>query len=201
MYNAIRGDNMIISLIGKSGSGKGLVADLLVKSGPNIIHCDIDCIGHEVTNISEVQKQLVTEFGSQILEEGKINRKELGKIVFKSPEKMEKLTDITWSSMERKIDTYMEENKESTIILDWQLLPKTKYFITSNIRILVDAPIELRKERTMKRDKITAQKFFEREEAALPISKEQVDYVIENIDIEKTKEKVKRIYEKNIISR
>ena len=101
----------------------------------------------------------------------------------------------------QEIDRIIEENKNRIILLDWLLLPKTKFFFQSDFRILVKAPLDIRMERSTKRDNITKQKFLERELSAPNIDESQFEYIIENIDLEQTQERVKNIYDKSIIHR
>ena len=56
-----------------------------------------------------------------------VSRKRLGSIVFSSPQEMDKLTNATWPFMENLIDKVIRENSDKIVVLDWQLLPKTKY--------------------------------------------------------------------------
>ena len=41
---------------------------------------------------------------------------------------MNRLEEITWSFMEQEIDTIINNNKDKIILLDWLLLPRTKFF-------------------------------------------------------------------------
>lgn len=190
---------MLISIVGKSGAGKSTITNKLVKLNPRIKYLDIDKIGHYVNDLPAVQRKLITAFGTEIITDGKVNRKVLGSIVFNNPNAMQELTNITWPAMEEIIDRYLAENKETPIILDWLLLPKTKYLKESNLKILITAPLSIRKERIMKRDNLTAEKFLEREQASIDFNPDDFDYVIENIgNIER---EVRKIYEKSIISR
>ena len=66
---------------------------------------------------------------------------------------------------------------------------------------LVTAPLQIRMKRAMERDSITEEKFLERENAFLLVNESDFDYVILNLDKEKTKEEVYQIYEKSIIHR
>ncbi len=192
---------MLISIVGKSGSGKSYISSLLKSYSDKIIFIDIDKIAHKVLTMSDVIKNLVLSFGNEIIEDGVVNRKNLGKIVFNSKDKMKILESITWSSMEKMIDEIITKNLNKIIILDYLLLPKTKYFNQSDIRILVDAPYEVRMNRVLKRDNITKEKFEEREKSSINFNSSNFNYVINNIDIEKTKVKVRDIYDKSIISR
>ena len=190
---------MLICLVGKSGSGKSTVANLLCMHSKDILHVDIDTISHQIVNQKEVSAKLVDTFGNSILKDNQINRKELGRIVFNSTECMQKLEDITWPAMESEIDKIITDHRNRIVLLDWQLLPKTKYFKTCNMKILVTAPLDIRMKRAMLRDGITEEKFQEREHASLSFDEEDFDYIVYNDDREKLDEEVLKIYEKSII--
>lgn len=70
------------------------------------------------------------------------------------------------------------------------MLPKTKYFDNCDLRILVDTPYEIRKERVLKRDNITEEQFKLRDNSSIEYDKNKFEYVFENNDIKKTKKKV-----------
>ena len=167
---------MLIGLCGKSGSGKSTISNYL-KEEIGAIHCDIDKIGHYVLTLPNVQRNLIDSFGIEIYENDKINRKKLGKIVFNSIDKMKLLEQITWKYMEIEIDKIINENKDKIIILDWQLLPKTKYLNLCDLNILIDIPYEIRKQRIFKRDNINEEKIEEREKASITYNKNDFDYV------------------------
>lgn len=192
---------MLISLVGLSGSGKGFIAKMLTEYSNKIVHLDIDRIGHKSHQDEQVKQSLVETFGPEILKDNEINRRALASIVFSSPDQMHKLEDITWSFMEKEIDEFIETHPNQIIILDWLLLPKTKYFKASDLRILITASQETRLNRVISRDGITAEKFFERESAAPPLNEDEFDHIIINEDITKTKEEVSLIYDKSIIHR
>lgn len=181
---------MIIGICGKSGSGKTTIANELVSIyGNKAIHLDIDKIGHKVLTIDEVQYELIKEFGYEVVKSHKVDRKKLGELVFNSREKMDNLTEITWKHMEKEIDEFLSKNKEKIIILDWILLPVTKYLKQCDIKILLDTPYEIRKERTIKRDGITSEAFDLREKASLTYNKNHFDYIIKD----NHKENIKRL--------
>lgn len=73
------------------------------------------------------------------------------------------------------------------------LLPKTKYFSMSNIKILLDIPYEIRKERVLNRDNITESKFQLRDSASIKYNQEDFDYVFNKNDKENIKRLVKII--------
>lgn len=192
---------MIISIVGLSGSGKSLIAKTLEQYNKRIMHIDIDKIGHNSHEDPIVKKNLISSFGKDIITNEKIDRKKLANIVFNSKKAMKILEDITWNYMEKEIDTIIASNKDKIILLDWLLLPKTKFFIQSDFRILVTAPLDVRMQRAIARDNITKEKFLEREQSAPNIDETQFEYIINNINLTETQERVKSLYDKSIIHR
>lgn len=185
---------MIIGICGKSGCGKSTLAnEFIYEFGDNCIHVDIDKIGHDVYKYNEVLDEMIKHFGSEVIVNGIVDRKVLGNIVFNSKEKMDKLTDITWKFMEREIDNIILDNKDKIIILDWALLPKTKFFDMCDKKILLDIPYEIRKERAMMRDNISSDKFGLRERNSLNYDDNLFDYVIKNNDKCEVKRMVRKI--------
>ncbi len=184
---------MIIGICGKSGSGKSTLAKQIMELNSNSIHLDIDKIGHKVLLIPEVIDELTKAFGKSIIENNLVNRKKLGDIVFNSRLKMNKLTDITWKYMQIEIDNILKDNKEKIVILDWLLLPNTKYFKMCDIKILLDIPYNIRMNRAILRDKITEEAFNLREKASINYDETAFDYVLKENDLEFGKRLVKKI--------
>ena len=196
---------MIISIVGKSGSGKSTIARTLSSLDERMLHVDIDKISHQVLTFKEVQDALQNTFGTDVVMDGEVQRKVLGQIVFTTPEQMQKLTDITWHHMEKSIDSIIENNPNKIILLDYLLLPKTKYFDQSDLRIWVEAPFEDRLNRVIKRsikeEPITPKYFQKRDYAGIEYEEGKYDIVINNINKENTQNEVKKIYEKSILRR
>jgi dephospho-CoA kinase len=192
---------MIIGITGKSGSGKTTIASLIKKLDNRFKVIHIDEIGHDVVTYPDVKEQMIQAFGYTIInEQGQIDRKKVGDLVFNNRHEMAKLADITWHYMEQVIDEEIRNN--DFVILDWILLPSTKYLEKCDIKILVDVSYEIRKEKAMTRDNITEEKFKERENASIEYDEKMFDYIIENdFNIESSEKKVSDVYVKSIISR
>lgn len=196
-YNIIQVDgrkSMIIGICGKSGCGKSTLANQIIELTDNkSIHLDIDKVGHRVLLLPEVQEELVSSFGESVVRENSVDRKKLGEIVFDSRNEMNKLSDITWKYMQIEINNFLNLHKDKIIILDWLLLSISKYFDMCDIKILLDIPYEIRKQRAMKRDNISEEAFDLREKASIEFDESAFDYVIKANDKEIVKRLVKSL--------
>lgn len=185
---------MIIGVCGKSGCGKSTLANQIIELTNNkAIHLDIDKVGHSVLLLPEVKQELIKIFGESVIKENMVDRKKLGEIVFDSRNEMSKLSDITWKYMQIEIDNFLNNHKNKIIILDWLLLSISKYFDMCDIKILLDIPYEVRKQRAMKRDNITEEAFDLREKASIEFDENAFDYVVKANDKEIVKRLVKSL--------
>lgn len=184
---------MIIGITGRSGSGKSYLSDILAEK-LDMIHIDIDKISHEVLTFDESKKFLLSEFGSEIFENGVVNRKLLGKIVFASPEKLEKLNRFCQIEMEEKIDEIISSAKKP-LILDYALLFGLRQFESCDVKILLKADFDVRYSRVKTRENITREYFLSRDNSLSDsdfddskfdfvfnhISESEIDSLIQNL--------------------
>ena len=183
---------MIIGICGKSGGGNSTLANQIIELANNkAVHLDIDKVGHRVLSLSVVKEELINSFGKSIIKDNEVDRKKLGKIVFSSKNEMDKLSDITWKYMQIEIDNFLDVNKDKIIILDWILLSISKYFDMCDIKILLDIPYIIRKQRAIIRDNISEEAFDLREQSSIEFDECAFDYVIKENDKEIVKKLVK----------
>lgn len=87
---------MVIGLTGKFCTGKNRVGSILQRLGWDVI--DVDLIGHKV--LDDQHQQLVTHFGSSILDEqGRVDRKVLASLVFSDQARLALLESIIHPKM------------------------------------------------------------------------------------------------------
>lgn len=95
----------IVGITGEIGSGKSYIGsklcELCNERGINSHNIELDDIGHQITNelsekrYSAVRQEIVNGFGNEVRnDDGSINRKKLGEIVFNNNEELEKLNMI-----------------------------------------------------------------------------------------------------------
>ncbi|MBQ9519531.1 MAG: dephospho-CoA kinase [Firmicutes bacterium] len=161
----------IIGLAGNSGSGKGEVSKILESLGCFIIDCDK--IAHE--NMAKggcAYSDIVNAFGEDILaENGEIDRKILGGIVFNDKEKLALLNQIAHGHIKKRLEEIIAQNADKEyIVIDAPLLREAGLMPLTDRAWLVDADKEVRLERVMRRDGITREKALERFNNQMPSS-------------------------------
>ena len=169
----------VIGITGKSGSGKTTLASLLAQK-LNCRHIDVDKIAYEALYKPEVLNILQERFGSEIVDEnGNLDRIKMGDIVFTQRDIMKELTNLTLNYMQQQLDSVISQDDE-TIVIEWVLLPYTKYWKLCNSKILISSDDEERKSRVISRDNISAKSFDKRDFASVNYSEIQFDYIFEN---------------------
>lgn len=147
----------LVGLTGKTGAGKSTVSALLKEKGAYIIDGDIVARKVLVDNVCLLNK-LSEEFGEGVLNpDGTLNRRALAKVAFSSPEKTEKLNSI----MHPVINDFIFDEAQKAflsydvVIVDAAAIIESGFTEKSDYLIVVHAPIEIRKERIIKRDGLT----------------------------------------------
>ena len=90
---------MIIGITGGIGSGKSTVVSFFKKWGAQVIN--VDKLGWSV--LEEKQQEIKKAFGRQIFNGVKVNRRELGRIVFADPTKKRMLDSIIHPSLIKEL--------------------------------------------------------------------------------------------------
>lgn len=173
----------LIGLTGRTGSGKSLVREFFEEKGYKTI--DADLLARKAIESSIVKKNIIGEFGADLLENGGINRKKLAERAFKNNDSVKKLNSIIHPEI---IVIFLEELEklinagESKILFDAPQLFEAKLDKICDIIIAVTADDRLRIERIVKRDKISEKTAEKRLKIQYPDTffKENSDYYIEN---------------------
>lgn len=178
----------IIGLTGGIGSGKSTVAKYIAEKGIPVYIADDEA--KKIMNDENVIEEIVSVFGNQVLnEDGKIDRKKLASIVFKTKSKLKKLNTIIHPKVKQHFSNWLlKYSDKKFIIKEVAILFETKGNLQCDKVILVTAPLNIRIERTMKRDGVAKEAILERINNQMP-EEEKVklaDYVVENIDLQHT---------------
>lgn len=148
----------VVGLTGPTGSGKSVVSRLW--QGCQFAVIDADAVARVIVEPGEpALAALVEEFTNDILnEDGRLNRRQLAKRAFATPEDTEKLNAITHPYILDHIHRLLmrcEQRQEQVAVIDAPLLFETGLDRVCDATVAVVAPAEVRQERIRKRDDLT----------------------------------------------
>jgi dephospho-CoA kinase len=191
-----------VGLTGGYATGKSFVAAEFERLGCRVIYADK--LGHEVLLRSgEAYLPVQKLFGSKILSDnGDIDRKALGEVVFQNPELLQKLTAIIHPAVYRLEQTLVEQyaatDPRAIIFTEAAILIETGRYKTFDRLVVTYCSEETQIARGMKRDHVTRKEVLDRLARQMPAAEKQRygDYVV-NTDRQKdeTAAQVKVIFE------
>lgn len=184
---------IIIGITGGIASGKSNVCSVISKLGYEII--DSDLISKELSQKGmPVYNAIIKEFGSSYLDqEGNIDRKKLGFLIFNNSESRERLNNISHPLILEEIKDRIMKSRRNLIFLDIPLLFEAKFTYLCDKIICVYVEKETQIERLMQRDNINYEYALSKinSQMSLEEKKKMSDYVIDSSGtFEQTKEKV-----------
>ena len=148
-------NKVVAALTGSIATGKTVVLDYFRDNlGFKVVSAD--SVGHEVLKSSEIIEKIGKAFGAEVIKNGSIDRKILGKIVFSDKAELVKLNEITHPAILQKTFEIIDElSKAAPVILEAAILIEAgwhKYFDTV---MLTWCKPEIQLERLMTRDNIS----------------------------------------------
>lgn len=193
---------IILGLTGGIATGKSNISRLF--KGWNIPVIDADAISKELTQKNgEALTQIAAVFGNKVFnEDGTLNRKALGDIVFKDTLEKEKLENIlhpmVYQEMEKQLKT-LEQEGAKVAVIDVPLLFESGMDKMADEIWLADVPVEEQVRRLEKRSNLTKSEALERINSQWPREK-KVSLADEVIDTRGTKKNTED-YVKALFSR
>lgn len=176
----------IIGLTGGIASGKTTTSNILKELGGVII--DADKIARTIVEKGRpALKEIKRVFGEEILlESGELDRKKLGKIVFRDKNLLEKLNKITHpyiiENIINEINWYKKTCNGCVIILDAPLLIEQNLIYLVDEVWLVLVPENIQIDRLLERESISIEDAKRRIDAQMSIEdkKKYADKIIDN---------------------
>lgn len=177
---------MNIGLTGGIATGKSTVAKLIKERGAILI--DLDVIAREVVEPGQSSLLLIAEsFGQAVLQEdGSLDRKRLGSIVFADPVKRKELEAIIHPAIRKVMKERMRYHESQTpdklVVVDVPLLFESGLEQSFEQIMVVYVPSEMQLQRLMERDTLTLEDAQRRLAAQMAIEekKNKADIVIDN---------------------
>lgn len=154
-----------IAVVGKMASGKNFICSKLEEFGFKSI--DADILVHKAIENSSVQIiETFTPFAKQeninlLNPDGTIARRELGKLLFKFPNLMEKQEQIVYPIVKNMMKEFISSNEKS--IINATVLYKIPEFISEcDVVFYIKASFFKRFIRAKKRDNLSCKQIFRR---------------------------------------
>ena len=174
---------MILGITGGSGSGKTTLLNLIREAGGLVMDCD--AIYHDLLQTSP---DLLAAIGNRFpgtVEDGALNRKKLGAIVFADEAALLDLNAITHSAVKKEVLRQLEEKPRLAAIAAIALFEGGLAELC-DITVAITAPAEIRVQRLMKRDSISEE--YARSRIAAQHDegwfRERCDWILENAGTE-----------------
>lgn len=167
----------IVGITGGIATGKSTAASFFQAKDYPVI--DADKLGHEIIERSHVKQKLRQKFGNGILNNTKIDREKLGKLVFNDPGKLQLLNSVVHPVLIAEIKKQVNSLDceiifiDAALILEWGMdeFCDSVILIVANKEIQIDRLKKYRNYNTDKaKSRISAQHF-------LP---EKADFIISN---------------------
>lgn len=142
---------LTIGLTGGLGSGKTVVAELFADKGVSVF--DADVISRELVEPGQpALADIVTEFGSSILLEGRLNRSALRDRIYANPRARRRLEAILHPRVYQTLVEKAGQLHDPYCLFAIPLLIETGQQSFVDRILLVDCPVELQYERARLRD-------------------------------------------------
>lgn len=187
---------MIIGLTGGIGSGKTTVAQLFIDLGVPVYNSDTEA--KKLMNSSKkLRKAIKGLFGKEAYKKNKIDRSFIAKKVFNDKELLKKLNSVVHPAVRKHFEFWAKEQNAPYVIQEAAIIFEQASQDLYDKIVLVTAPKEERIVRVLNRDSDQDRSKIEKRMAnQLPDNEKIVlaDYVIENIEIERTRQKVEEIH-------
>lgn len=193
---------LLVGLTGSIATGKSTVSRMFAHLGARVL--DADLLAREVVMPGQpAYLKIVEEFGQGVVQEdGTLDRKALGAIVFAEPARRKRLEEITHPAIaarqQRILSVLDEEAFEGIVIWDVALLFETGGVAKMDRVVVVATDPETELGRLMTRDGMAEADARARIASQIPVAEKakRAHYVIDNSgDRAQTEGQVKVVYE------
>lgn len=186
----------VVGLTGGIGSGKTTVAKMFQHLGVPVYIADVEA--KKLTNRSKViRRKLISLLGEKAYKKDEINRKYVADKIFSNSELLKQVNDIIHPKVRTHFNRWLKRQEAPYVIKEAAILFENSGYKECDQTILVIAPKDQRIQRLLNRDVTSVQQIENRmknqwaDEKKVPLA----DYVIHNIDLDKTRMQVTDIHD------
>jgi dephospho-CoA kinase len=194
---------IIVGLTGGIGSGKSTVARLFSAYGIPVYYTDDEAKRLMITS-KIIKRKLIQKFGNEAYIDNELNKPYLASLIFSNKTHLNYVNSIVHPKVAQHFKRWVKKqalNKNCKyVIQENAILFENGTYVDCDVIITVTAPKQTRIDRVVKRDKTTENKVLERINIQLSddYKIERSDFIIKNIEKEKTKVRVLEIHNKII---
>ena len=185
----------VVGLTGGIGSGKSTVARIFQTLGIPVYNSDQRA--KDLYSESSVLKSaMISNFGPDIYQEGKINRPKLAQIIFSDRAKLEVVNSLVHPLLEKDFLNWKSMQNSAYVVREAAILVESGGYKNCDYVVVVTAPVDIRVSRVVQRDRSTREDVLQRMKSQLPeeeISK-HAHFCIRNNGDESLIEQVCRIH-------
>ena len=143
---------MILGITGGTGCGKTTLLNIIAEKGGLILDCD--ALYHQLLARDDRLLQAIEARFPGTVENGQLQRKKLGAIVFSDHNALQDLNKITHSAIKEEVLRQLEAKPRLAAIAAIALFEGGLAELSDTI-VAVTAPVEVRVQRLMQRDQIS----------------------------------------------
>jgi len=185
----------VIGLTGGIGSGKTTIARMFENLGVPVYYAD-DEAKKLMNSNHHIREQLIQEFGKEAFNNEELNRSFIADIIFNDKKKLERINAIVHPEVEKHFNTWVEKQKTKYVIQENAIIFESGSQNRFDKIITVTAPLELKIDRVVKRDRVSKEKVLERMDNQLndDYKIRNSFFVISNLQLENSKNEVLKIH-------
>ena len=186
----------VVGITGGIGSGKTTITKYIESLGYPVYIADDEA--KKLIDTPEVIKELVEIFGEKIIQNNLVDKKKLATFVFGNESNLKKLNEIIHPKVRQHFIKWSKQFDNSIVVKEAAILLESGAYKYCNYTILVTAPEDVRVERVISRDNTTKEEVLKRIRSQWSDEDKAklADFVIENVDLEKSKQEIEKIIEK-----
>lgn len=186
-----------LGVTGGIGSGKTLVCTIISSMGYPVFNADYEA-KRLIDNDIQIIDSIKGLFGEEIYSNNQLNRKKVAELVFTNPVLLEKLNSIVHPAVIEYFNQWVDEHKSKSIVVKEAAILFESGANNGLDKIIgVVAPLELRIQRVIDRDKVTYESVLSRINNQYPQDEllKKCDYIIENDGVKLLLPQIVRIIE------
>jgi dephospho-CoA kinase len=171
-----------VGITGGIGSGKSTICNFFSLMGIPIFNADL-AAKQIMDGSSMVRSQMMLHFGKDIyLPNQALDRKKLAGIIFSSPSLLQKVNSIVHPEVRNTFFDWCKKQHSPYVVHEAAILFESGFYEIMDFTILVTAPEQMRINRVIKRDELSAKQIKARISKQWPDKKkiQLADFIIAN---------------------